>query len=456
MVGTRRRTYLIQDPYDTDALEFIRTMAMSFGLSPTCLYSDPKARFYGERAFPILRSPMVRAAHDVDLRDLGALADEVRDQVVGIIPYREDTVEVAAELLEHFDVGWNDPETLRRFRDKFELKAHVRCVDPTVRVPHCRLVRSAEDLRTDDLPTRFVIKPNDGFGNVSIGVFDRGDLREAIAHVESRRDVTWILEEYIDGVEYHVDGQVRGPGEVTALAVMEYVREIVNGYPTVYVGEVQCTTDHALFEQLTGYAERLLTATGLQRCPFHLEVKVDDRGPCLIDLGARFPSEGGALTLSRLHPGRLSAYAVASHDYLGENSVATEPVDWTAYDSARTVLAYGISQDDGLISSLRGIEEVEQLPEFVRWPVRPRIGDELVPTEDLRGAPYIVELSCPGSEDDARELIDRVQQMVRWNTDSSRRSAAAARLTDLSSRARRKVPWVAHRVGEQLRSGLRR
>ena len=40
MVENRRRTYLIQDPYDEDAIDFIRTISIYFGLRPVCLYTD--------------------------------------------------------------------------------------------------------------------------------------------------------------------------------------------------------------------------------------------------------------------------------------------------------------------------------------------------------------------------------------------------------------------------------
>lgn len=451
-MAERRTTYLIQDPYDLDAIQFIRTIDLYYGIRPVCVYTSEKDRYYGEREFPILTSDRIERAVDVALDDLGPTVEALAREfdIRGVVPYREDTVEVAAELCELLGIEWNAPETLRRFRDKFALKTFVREVDPSVRVPDCRLVRTAADLLADPLPERFVLKPNDGLGNRSIGIFSAAEVDEAVGHLD-REGGPWILEEFIGGVEYHVDGQVRERGEVECLAVYEYARTEVNGYPTVYVGEIQVlTTDHG-FEEMTDYARRLLTATGLRRCPFHLEVKVDAEGPCVVDLGARLASEGGGRSLSRMHPTRPDAYAVAAHDYLGLVSVETGPIDWTTYDAARTVLTYGISTESGRIGTISGVDEVERLPEFVGWAVKPEVGHELAVTHDLRGAPYIVELLSPGDRDTALDLMDRVRAMISWNVDAGTVDHATAAARDVGRRLSRKLRWGISRAVSAVR-----
>lgn len=452
MGGRRRETYLIQDPHDLDALEFIRTIDICFGLRPVCLYTDPKARFYGERRFPILTSDRIERSVDVEWDDLGACARRIAEEydVQGIVPYREDTIEVAADLLEPLELDWNLPATLRRFRDKHALASHVQKVAPSVRVPECRLVRDEGDLRAGDLPERFVVKPNDGFGNREIGIFGADDLEKAAAHVRRYPENTWCLQEFIDGTEYHVDGQMRTGGVFTPLGVSEYIRKHVNDYPTVYFGEVQCRSSHPLFSTLLEYAERLLAATGLERCPFHLEVKVDDRGPCVVDLGARLLSESGGKTLSRFHPSRPSAYAVAAHDYLFPNQMAMDPIDWTAYDASLTAVVYGVSHEVGLLETVSGLAEVEARPEFVKWILKPEVGDRLWATRDLRAAPFIVEFGRLESEEEARHLIDEVHDTISLNGDRTAWTGPRARLAEAMRRARGKIPWILHRMRRAL------
>ncbi len=260
--SARRRTYLIHEPYDPDAIRMIRTIFTYFGLRPICLHGNDKARFYGERAFPILRTNLVEASFYADPDDLADVVDRITAEydVVGVVPWNERFVGPSAELCGLLGLEWNDAEVLARFRDKNELKAYVSKVAPDVRVPEHRLVRSVDELEMGPLPARFVLKPNDGYGNRDIGIFGADDLDAARAHIEADPGVVWILEEFIGGVEYHIDGQVRGPGEVVTLGIWEYLRTDVNGYSTVYVGEVQINTDEPRFAELTDYARRLLTA----------------------------------------------------------------------------------------------------------------------------------------------------------------------------------------------------
>lgn len=452
MTGRKRTTYLIQDPYDDDAVEFIRTMFRSFGLRPICFYTDPKGRFYGEAQHPILRSAAIEARFDVDLAHLAAFAERVQRSydVRAVIPYREDTVEVAAELCRYFDFGWNAPETLARFRDKFALKSYLRTHAPAVRVPACRLVRRAADVWEGAVPPRFVLKPNDGFGNRRIGIFDATDRAGVERHLAADPGATWILEEFIAGPEFSISGQVRSGGEVTVLAIIEYVRREVNGQPTVYEGEFQVRRSNPLFGVLEEYGTRLMQATGLRRCPFHMEVRVDAQGPCMFDLGARIPSEGAAHLFSRMHPLRPDVFTVACQDYLADNQFAMEPVDWTHYDANTAMLVYGISTAEGVVHSLEGLDEVEALPEFTHWPYKPAVGHQVARTVDLGTKSYLVELTHQGDEAYGRALMERVRGMIRIN---GRRSAGAvlrAHGIRLVARAGPKLRWLTHRVRRTL------
>ena len=289
-----------------------------------------------------------------------------------------------------------------------------------------------------------MIKPNDGFGNRAIGIFTPNDHAAIAAHLASWPGTTWVLEEYIAGTEYHINGQVRADGEVTLLGLLQYERAEANGYSTVYLAERQCRTSHPEFARICDYARRLMRATGLRRSPFHMEVKVDERGPCVIDLGARFPSESGGHMLSRFHPGRPDVYAVAAHDYLGAIDFARDPIDWSHYDREVTVLVYGVSDNAGIVQDVSGLGRVEGLREFVNWVVKPRIGDPLHATTDLRGAPYIVELRHRGSDADSDALIARVRSAIRWNRSPGRMAWLRARCLGLLRRVPTKLRWLTH------------
>jgi hypothetical protein len=170
----------------------------------------------------------------------------------------------------------------------------------------------------------------------------------------------------------------------------------------------------------------------------------------MIDLGARVPSEGGGDMLSRLHPNRADVFAVAAHDYLGAHDFAREPVDWSHYDRELTVLVYGLSDRAGLIQSLHGVDEVDAMPEFVNWVIKPCIGDRLRVTTDLRSAPYIVELRHGGSDEDSLALIERVRNTIGWNGCTSGRAWLRAHARDVLRRAPAKLDWIAHGIKRRV------
>lgn len=455
-VSSRRSTYLIQDPYDKDAVEFIRTIALHYGLRPVCFYTDPRGRFDGERMFPELRSPLIEATYDVDLEDrngLESFAREVQDRydIVGIVPFLEDKVETAADLLELLDLQWNDPTTLRRFRNKHEMKAYVASTAPHVRVPFTRLVTSADELSGGHLPEKFVVKPNDGLGNLHIGIFDRDSLEQAQRHISDNPGFEWVVEEFIDGTEYVVNGHVRADGTVDVLAVQEYVRGEVDGYSTIYLAHFHIHTDEEPFQELASYATELVTALGLRGCPFHLEAIIDDKGPAVVDLAARLPSEAAGWWMTRLHPYRPSTYLVAAHDYLGRDELDLD-VRWDRYNSTRMMYVYGFSEMDTHISSLHGIDELEAFPEFVQWRIEPHVGQKLSVTRELLSAPYCVDVEGDWTREEAIEFSNKVRSIVRWNEGESATKRGEAKLRDAVPRAFKKGRWAA----EQARRAAQR
>ncbi len=455
----RRRAYLIQDPYDTDAIEFIRAIFIDFGLRPVCFYTDPKGRYYGEQAFPILTSDAIEASFDADLDDLGDLARRVTEtyDIVGIVPYREDTLEVAANILRHLDVDWNSAETLALCRDKNAMKQHLATAEPAVRVPRSAAIRTYDDIVACDPPKRFVLKPNSGMGSTHLGFFSATDDRDTVErHLALDPDGLWALEEFIDGIEYRVNGMIRRDGTVQTLLVMEYHPvQLDEHFALAYASESQVHSTDDRFGPLHEYAAAAIGALGVRGVPFHMEVKVDDEGPALIDFGARVGSEGTGYLLSQLHPGRPNLYSVAGHDHVGPNTFAMDPVDYEHYDSMTSVLVYGISEIGGVISSMDGFDEIEAMPEFVNWPVRPSIGDPIRVMRELRDSPYIVALRHDGPPERSQDLIEHVRATIRFNERSERQRKARATAKQTLTRARRKSRWIAHRMksASDLRTG---
>jgi hypothetical protein len=113
---------------------------------------------------------------------------------------------------------WNSLEVMRRFRDKFALKQFLRASHPAIRINRSILVRSAAHVFAAGAEgfARFVLKPNDGYGNRDIGIFDSPAGRESIEQFFAKRSAgrefvrTW--NRHAPGAHHRAAGCQRGRG----------------------------------------------------------------------------------------------------------------------------------------------------------------------------------------------------------------------------------------------------
>ena len=81
--------------------------------------------------------------------------------------------------------------------------------------------------------------------------------------------------------------------ETEGRAVLHTALRNLDGGPVMVDGRDVMHGVLETLDRMATYATEVLEALGLQRCPFHLELIMDDTGPCVVDLGARLPSEAG-------------------------------------------------------------------------------------------------------------------------------------------------------------------
>jgi biotin carboxylase len=413
---------LLQDPYHPYAVRFI-ALARERGVRAVCVYTDAADMARNLRKFPELAGPDVAASYLIEGRTLDDVAAHLRTahRIVAVVPHSEPTVLPLARLAELLDLPWAQPGVLERFRDKHALKSYLRSVPGGPRINAIAAVRTVGDVRgaiaTGDF-ARYVLKPNDGFGNTTIGFFDAvGDPALLEQYVAERHGAQLLMEEYIGGEEYFVDGQVDADGTVESFAVWKYRREDLNGRRAVSTGDISVRTTDPDFAAIVEYAADVMRATGLRSSPFHLECKVDEVGPCLIEVGARLV--GGELAeIDPILHGSLDMIDQALHYYLGSSERLDARLDWTSYDSSVLATVNGISTTTGLVHEIEGQREIEARPDFVRWGQPPRLGARLVPTVDLLNRPWraVVRLE---SERDYDRVAAELHATLRINQSST-------------------------------------
>lgn len=417
---TSTQSFLIQDPCHEYAERFIERIYGRFGLRAICFYTNRRERLRRARQFPLLESELVTASYDVSRSDLVRFAAHLREhhRVAAVVPVNEPAVLPATELGELLALSWAQPVVMRRVCDKLAFKRYLREQHPQIRINASRSVQTGRDVRAarrEPAYRRFVIKPNSGFGNRSIGVFDESTPEKAIGDFLYRmRGVPLVMEEYIDGEEYFVNGQVDAEGRVLCLAAFQYLRRPANGRHNLDFETVLVPHREPLFAQLTRYSDEVVRASGLKRTPFHLELKLDAQGPCLIELGARLAGHGNALLCGDLHGARLDAIDLAAHYYVSADDYGPVPLDWDAYDSAAVRYVHGVASRRERIYDLRGVDSVEAFATFHRWVKKPAIGQMLERTADSLTMPYSLLLRGPSQEDLAGDAI-RARALLRWN-----------------------------------------
>lgn len=329
---------------------------------------------------------------------LAALAATIREdwdgELHGILPWEESTLLLGAELGELLDLGWNPLEVVRCFRDKHLMKRRVR-ERTELRMNASATVESAADALDfardlDRWP--LVVKPRSGAGSTGVTVAaDERALARAVEALLAEGEERVVVEEWIGGVEHAVNGIVDRHGDLLVTDIWRYDKRESHGYRNLYAQTIKIGTDDPHFEALAQYAAGVVEGLGLRRSPIHLEAKVDERGPCLIEVGARLAGGNQPMLASKLH-GRSIFELVACH-YLAELPASVDDLDYRLYDRLEARIVSGIQPFEiPRVRAVHGIEEVEALQSFEGMARIKPPGTRLPLTTDLDTKSYEVYL----------------------------------------------------------------
>lgn len=437
---------VVIDPFHPYAAKFIDVCYTLWGTRSICVYTDRARRRSSAGQFAVLRGPAVAASYYSGLDDMHGMAAAIgsRHKVVGVIPHDEALVVPAAELAGALGLDWVPSAVMSLFRDKHSLKEVLRHHPSAPRVNATAMVSSVREIRdaiASGTYERFVLKPNDGVGNSRIGFFTDRTPDEALKdYLRATAGGPVVMEEFLDGPEYCVNGQVDDAG-VTTLSVFRTHHVSANGRPQLAASFELVPQDSPIFQSLADYAGQVLTAAGLSRSPFHMEVIVDSGGPCLVEVGARMAGAGMGFSTAVAHGGSLDPFALAAKAYLGRADHLPDRPDWVTYNARALRTVCGISDAEERITRMEGVDRVESLPEFVSWVFKPRVGQQRHLTVDLATSPWQVTLA--GSSDGALvEAETRVRRLLRPNPNRSPLTRRFDEAWTKAVRAGRRVPGV--------------
>ncbi|MFF3981150.1 acetyl-CoA carboxylase biotin carboxylase subunit family protein [Streptomyces sp. NPDC001828] len=185
---------------------------------------------------------------------------------------REFALVTASLLAAHGDTQGLPVDTAVALRDKYVQKKLVR--DAGLPTAACHLVDHLADLLGDTPPLPFVVKPLAGAGAFNTHAVRTRAQLEALTAASggSQGQGPWLVEEFIDGRELHIDGIVR-EGVLTFLAVSRYLNNVIDIKTGGLVGSVTLHphTEAACYQQARSLTQHALAALRLSDGIFHLE-----------------------------------------------------------------------------------------------------------------------------------------------------------------------------------------
>ena len=255
-------------------------------------------------------------------------------------------------------------------------------------------------------PFKAVVKPVEGAGSDGVAICDSPEeVRSAFNALEGTRNVLGLvnyevlLQEYLLGDEYVID-TVSAAGCHKVVAIWKYDKREANGAPVVYFG-MRLLELHAEPElaAMVAYVEGVLDAIGIEWGAMHTEVKLEARGPVLVEVNGRLHGgEGIWLPIADACLGytQVSAMCDAYLNHEAFNALPRVPTGLRAHGAWVTVR----SSAGGAITRIDHgrIETIRQLPSYLDEYVPLAVGKHVAMTVDACTVHGCFNLAHPDPE----------------------------------------------------------
>jgi len=223
----------------------------------------------------------------------------LKHKVGGIVTGQmENPMRLMAKLAQEMDYIFHTPEIVERSLNKVRMKEAF--IKRSVRCARGRAFSNQEELTAEklaDFDYPLIAKPSDAFssrGVVKVNSFS--DIREAEEETRSySSDSTLIVEEYLEGREFSVEC-ITYKGITTVVQVTE---KFITPYPyTVEMAHLQpARISDWEREEIEALLREAILAIGIDNSASHAEVMLTEKGPLMIEIGARL---GGDFISSHL------------------------------------------------------------------------------------------------------------------------------------------------------------
>ena len=207
-----------------------------------------------------------------------------------IIPASDLGIPWANKMSYELGLPGNNPNLLDKMMSK-------RCMQESLKKANLRYIRSkpiksfeeAKEFMSEIGSSQVVIKPSIGRASVGVCICRNDDeIRDAIKLNEdmSSDDDEIIIQEYIGGREYALDS-VSCNGVNRIVAGYRYDKIKSEGGAPIYDHALAVDEKDSDFKKIMEYHKKVISAIGIEYGAIHIEYKVDDKGPVLMEVNCR-------------------------------------------------------------------------------------------------------------------------------------------------------------------------
>lgn len=351
---------------------------------------------------------------NVDTRTEGTLLDACRRLgPAGVTSSSEYFISTAASLARRLGLAGPSPGAVRACRDKFKQRRLLEKAG--VPMPAFRAATSIKSAvaAAEDLGLPVVVKPVSGSGSVGVKLCSSLDeVRAHAARLLSQRHNERgapvarriLVESVASGPEYSVETfnlEVIGITEKHLGPLPDFV-EIGHDYPAQLSGAAK--------QAIESIAQQSLTALGLGWGPAHIELRLTESGPQIIEVNPRLA--GGYIPeLVRLSCG-IDLISATIMLVVGEQPELRRTCD--DHTSIRFILSPG----DGILTGVEKLDEAERIPGVTEVKLYKPFGSEVQRQGDFRDRVGHVLARC-SSREQAIHAAETAHQTVSLNIGQS-------------------------------------
>jgi biotin carboxylase len=321
-LNTSKKTLLMIEPYG--AVNALLKHALSCGHQVLVLTANSDLRVVPEELQQRVQLVIqVNTADEGLLRSLVGILKESCD-IHAVIPGFEYFVPLASQLSHDLKVPGVSPAQVMNLRSKDLMR--LRLQEVGLPVPKFYLVNSLTELSAaiEQLTFPAICKPVDAAGSVHVRkVTSSEEAERAARRILDGKDCLWghelaqrlLLEEYVEGQEYSVEGVIQ-QGAIHYFSITQ--KFVADQIEFVEIGHIaNVPLEPLMKERIETYLSQVIVALGADNCPFHAELRVNREGkPLLMEIAARLAGDriGELINLAR----EVNYYDAVLATYLGE------------------------------------------------------------------------------------------------------------------------------------------